>query len=65
MRRLVERPAIQRLGGRYFTVVCGSDVYHSPAGRWPDAVDVSLLARYAKAFANGALKLANEPSVPA
>jgi hypothetical protein len=45
--------------------VCGSDVYHSPADRWPDAVDVSLLARYAKAFANGALKLANEPRIPA
>jgi hypothetical protein len=54
-----EAGTIQRLGGRYFTVVCGSDVYHSPADRWPDAVDVSLLARYAKAFANGALKLAN------
>jgi hypothetical protein len=60
-----EAGTIQRLGGRYFTVVCGSDVYHSPADRWPDAVDVSLLARYARAFANGALKLANETRVPA
>ena len=55
-----ETGTIQRGGGRYFTVVCGSDVKHSPADRWPDAVDVSLLARYAKAFANGALELANE-----
>ena len=60
-----EAGTIQRLGGRYFTVVCGSDVYHSPADRWPDAADVSVLARYAKAFANGALKLANERRVPA
>jgi hypothetical protein len=62
-----EAGAIQRGGGRYFTVVCPSDVFHSSADRWPDAVDVSLLARYARAFANGALKLAlaNEPRVPA
>jgi hypothetical protein len=25
----------------FFTVVCRSDVYHSPADRWPDAVDGS------------------------
>ncbi len=60
-----EAGTIQRLGGRFFTVVCGSDVYHSPFDRWPDAVDVSLLAQYAKAFAKGALKLANEPRMPA
>jgi hypothetical protein len=59
-----EAGTIQRGGGRYFTVVCGSDVKHSAADRWPDAVDVSLLARYAKAFANGALELANEGRVP-
>jgi len=33
-------------------------VYHSVADRWPEAVDVATLARYAKAFANGAIKLA-------
>ena len=60
-----EAGTIQRGGGRFFTVVCEGDVYHSPADRWPDAVDVALLARYAKAFANGALKLANEPRAPA
>jgi hypothetical protein len=60
-----EAGTIQRLGGRFFTVVCPSDVFHSPADRWPDSVDVALLSRYAKAFANGALKLANEPRAPA
>jgi len=60
-----ETGTIQRGGGRFFTVVCPSDVFHSPADRWPDAVDSSLLARYATAFAKGALKLANEPSAPA
>jgi len=57
-----ETTTIQRGGGRFFTVVCPSDVFHSPADRWPDAVDVSLLAKYARAFANGALELANEPA---
>jgi hypothetical protein len=33
------------------------------ADRWPDAVDVGLLARYARAFANGALQLANQPRI--
>jgi hypothetical protein len=55
-----ESGAIQRAGGRFFTVVCPSDFFHSPADRWPDAVDVGLLARYARAFANGALQLANQ-----
>lgn len=59
-----EAGTIQRGGGRYLTVVCPSDVFHSPADRWPDAVDVGLLARYARAFANGALQLANEPCIP-
>ncbi len=56
-----EAGTIQRGGGRFFTVVCSSDDYHSPADRWPDAVDVALLARYARAFATGARSLANEP----
>ena len=58
-----EAGTIQRAGGRFFTVVCPSDFFHSPADRWPDAVDVGLLARYARAFANGALQLANQPRI--
>jgi hypothetical protein len=53
-----EAGMIQRGGGRYITLVCASDVYHNVADRWPEAVDVALLARYARAFANGALQLA-------
>ena len=60
-----EAGAIQRGGGRFFTIVCPSDFFHSPADRWPDAVDVGLLARYARAFANGALQLANQPRISA
>lgn len=57
-----EAVVVQRGGGRFVTVACDSEVYHSVADRWPEAVDVALLARYAKAFANGALALAQQSS---
>ncbi len=53
-----ETGAVQRGGGRFVTLACGSEVYHSVADRWPEAIDVALLARFARAFANGALELA-------
>jgi hypothetical protein len=55
-----EMAAVQRADGRFVTLVCDSEVYHSVADRWPEAVDVAALARYAKAFANGALELAQQ-----
>jgi hypothetical protein len=55
-----EAGAIQRGGGRFLTVVSASDVYHNVNDRWPEAVDVGLLARYARAFADGVLRLATE-----
>lgn len=55
-----EAGAVQRGGGRFFTLVCGSDVFHNVADRWPEAVDVAILARYARAFANGVLELAQQ-----
>jgi hypothetical protein len=57
-----EAGALHRGGGRYVALVCGTDVFHHAADRWPDAVDVALLARYAKAFSNGALQLASQAS---
>ena len=51
--------AVQQGGGRFVTLACDSDFYHNVADRWPEAVDVALLARYARAFANGALQLAS------
>jgi len=54
-----EAAALHRGGGRYVALVCGTEVFHHPADRWPDAIDVALLTRYAKAFANGALQLAS------
>ena len=53
-----ETGAVQQGGGRFVTVACGSDVFHNVADRWPEAVDVAYLARYARAFANGVLELA-------
>ena len=55
-----ETRAVQRAGGRFFTVACASQLYHNPADRWPESIDVSNLARYARAFANGVLELARE-----
>lgn len=54
-----EAGTLHRGGGRYVALVCGTDVFHHAADRWPDAVDVALLGRYARAFANGALQLAS------
>ena len=55
-----EAGVVQQSGGRFVTVACGSGVYHNVADRWPEAVDVAILARYARAFANGALELAQQ-----
>jgi hypothetical protein len=52
-----EAGIIQQGGGRFVTVACGSEVYHSVADRWPEAVDVAALA---KAFASGVLELAKQ-----
>jgi hypothetical protein len=53
-----ETAAIQRGGGRFVTLACASSVFHNVGDRWPEAVDVSLLARYSKALAEGAAELA-------
>jgi hypothetical protein len=53
-----ETAAVQRGGGRFVTLACSSSVFHSVGDRWPEAVDVSLLARYAKAMSEGVLELA-------
>ena len=52
-----EAGALHRGGGRYLALVCGTDVFHHASDRWPHAVDVPLLARYARAFAHGILQM--------
>jgi hypothetical protein len=53
-----EAGTVQRGGARFVTVASGSEVYHNVADRWPEAIDVALLSRYARAFSNGGLELA-------
>jgi Peptidase family M28 len=57
-----EARAVQQGGGRFVTLVSASDLYHNVEDRWPEAVDVAILARYASAIANGALELAKQQS---
>jgi len=35
----------------------------NPADRWPESIDVSNLARYARAFATGVLQLAQQAAL--
>jgi hypothetical protein len=53
-----ETAVIQRGRGRFFTIACESRVFHNVADRWPEAIDVAQLGRYARALADGALQLA-------
>jgi hypothetical protein len=39
-------------GGRYISLLGSGPRFHSPADRWPDAVDVPAVARFAAAFVN-------------
>jgi hypothetical protein len=55
-----EAGAIQRGGGSFVTLACGTDVYHNVGDRWPEAIDVGHLARYARALAHGVLQLAQQ-----
>jgi Peptidase family M28 len=55
-----EAAVFKRAGAQYVALVCDNDAFHNPADRWPDAVDVAVLARYATAFAKGALELAQQ-----
>jgi hypothetical protein len=55
-----EVSTVQQGGGRFVTVACDTEVFHNIADRWPQAIDVGTVARYAKAFANGALQLARQ-----
>ena len=39
--------------------VCGTTLFHHPADRWPEAVDVAELAAYAGAFSRAVTELAS------
>ena len=46
-------------GGTYLSIVGADRLFHHPRDRWPDAVDVDRIARYARAFTDLGLQLAN------
>jgi hypothetical protein len=52
-----EARAIQHAGGRYVTLVGSNALFHLPQDRWPDALDLDVLARSAAAFARVAVAL--------
>jgi hypothetical protein len=49
---------IHRAGGRYLTLVGTNKLFHLPQDRWPDAVDVAVIARTAAAASRIVLRLA-------
>jgi hypothetical protein len=48
---------IHQGGGRYISLLGRNALFHHPADRWPDAVDVAAVVRYVTAFSHVALKL--------
>jgi hypothetical protein len=53
-----EAAFVHRGGGRYVALVCDNDLFHNPADRWPEAVDITSLTQYARAFAAGVTQVA-------
>ncbi len=49
---------IHRGGGRYISVVGRNALFHNPADRWPNSVDLSTVSKFAAAFVQIALNAA-------
>ena len=49
---------VHRGGGRYISIIGGNELFHNPADRGPDAVDLASIARFAGAFVTVATALA-------
>lgn len=54
-----EAEAVHRGGGRYVSVIGRNALFHNPADRGPDAVDVTVVARFVDAFTTVARRLAS------
>jgi hypothetical protein len=54
---LGEARNIHRGGGRFISIIGKNDLFHSPDDRGPDVVDLSVIERFAKAFATVAISL--------
>lgn len=46
-------------GGTYLSIIGDNGLFHHPGDRWPDAIDIDRIARYARAFTQVGLQLAN------
>ena len=54
---LGEARNIHRGGGRFVSIIGKNDLFHSPDDRGPDVVDLDVVERFAKAFADVAMSL--------
>jgi hypothetical protein len=56
-----EAATIREAGGRFVSFIGANAWFHNPGDRWPDAVDIPAIARFARAAADLTLSLANTP----
>jgi hypothetical protein len=57
-----EAATIKEQDGRFVSFIGRNDWFHNPRDRWPDAVDVHAVARFARATADLTVSLANMPA---
>ena len=53
-----EAATIREGGGRFVSFIGANAWFHNPNDLWPDAVDIAMVARYARATADLTLQLA-------
>jgi hypothetical protein len=53
-----EAENVHRGGGRYISIIGNNDLFHNTGDRGPDAVDLNVIERFARAFATVAASLA-------
>jgi hypothetical protein len=51
---------VHRGGGRFISIIGRNDLFHNPADRGPDVVDLDVIERFAQAFARVAVSLAGK-----
>jgi hypothetical protein len=54
-----EAGTIGAAGGRFVSFIGSNEWFHNPGDRWPDAVDLQTVARFARATASLTITLAN------
>lgn len=59
-----EALVIHNSGGHYISLIGRNGLFHNREDRWPSAVDVDQVTRFATAFANLAITLAEMGDQP-